>query len=48
MSGLIAPTGMPSGAYDRGDVLMPPKSYVYLAESDGDFRFMLAYLDAND
>ncbi len=32
----------------RGDVVMPPKSYVDLPEYGGDFRSMPAYLDAGD
>jgi alanine dehydrogenase len=32
----------------RGDVVMPPKSYVDLPEYSGDFRSMPAYLDAGD
>jgi alanine dehydrogenase len=33
------------GAADRGDVVMPPKSYVDLERYDGDFRAMPAYVD---
>ncbi len=36
------------GAYARGDVLMPAKSYVELDAYNGDFRAMPAYLDAGD
>ena len=32
-------------ATDRGDVVMPPKSYVDLPRYDGDFRAMPAYVD---
>ena len=32
-------------AADRGDVVMPPKSYVDLDRYDGDFRAMPAYVD---
>ena len=32
-------------ATDRGDVVMPPKSYVDLDRYDGDFRAMPAYVD---
>jgi alanine dehydrogenase len=32
-------------AADRGDVVMPPKSYVDLERYDGDFRAMPAYVD---
>ncbi len=35
-------------AYERGDVVMPPKSYVDLPRYGGDFRAMPAYLDAGD
>ena len=33
------------GAYQRGDALMPAKSYIDLPEYNGDFRSMPAYLD---
>ena len=36
------------GAYQRGDVRMPAKSYVELARYNGDFRSMPAYMDAGD
>jgi alanine dehydrogenase len=36
------------GAYERGDALMPPKSYVDLPQYDGDFRSMPAYVDGGD
>jgi alanine dehydrogenase len=36
------------GAYDRGDVLMPAKSYIELDRYNGDFRSMPAYMDAGD
>jgi len=36
------------GAYERGDVVMPAKSYVDLPRYNGDFRSMPAYLDAGD
>ncbi|MFB6131908.1 MAG: ornithine cyclodeaminase family protein [Halanaeroarchaeum sp.] len=35
-------------AYARGDVQMPPKSYVDLPQYNGDFRSMPVYLDAGD
>jgi alanine dehydrogenase len=35
-------------AYERGDALMPAKSYVDLPKYNGDFRSMPAYLDAGD
>jgi len=33
------------GAYERGDAIMPPKSYVDPPRYNGDFRAMPAYLD---
>jgi alanine dehydrogenase len=36
------------GAYDRGDVMMPAKSYIELDRYNGDFRSMPAYMDAGD
>lgn len=33
-------------AYDRDEVIMPPKSYVELEKYNGDFRSMPAYMDA--
>ncbi|MFC7132227.1 MULTISPECIES: ornithine cyclodeaminase family protein [Salinibaculum] len=33
------------GAYARGDVQMPAKSYIDLPQHDGDFRSMPAYID---
>jgi len=35
-------------AYERGDAIMPSKSYVDLPQYDGDFRSMPAYLRAED
>ncbi|ESS12468.1 MAG: L-alanine dehydrogenase [uncultured archaeon A07HR60] len=35
-------------AYERGDVEMPPKSYIDLPQYNGDFRSMPAYLDAGE
>ena len=35
-------------AYERGDAIMPAKSYVDLPEYDGDFRSMPAYLDVRE
>jgi alanine dehydrogenase len=34
------------GAYERGDAIMPAKSYIDLPQYKGDFRSMPAYLDA--
>jgi len=36
------------GAYARGDVVMPAKSYVDLPQYNGDFRSMPAYVAADD
>ena len=36
------------GAYARGDVVMPAKSYIDLPQYDGDFRSMPAYLNAGE
>ncbi len=36
------------GAYERGDAIMPAKSYIDLPQYNGDFRSMPAYLDAGD
>ncbi|MFC7072686.1 ornithine cyclodeaminase family protein [Halovenus rubra] len=36
------------GAYARGDVQMPAKSYVDLPQYDGDFRSMPAYIETDD
>ncbi|MFB6160097.1 MAG: ornithine cyclodeaminase family protein [Haloferacaceae archaeon] len=36
------------GAYERGDAVMPAKSYIDLPRYDGDFRSMPAYLDGGD
>ncbi|NHN46010.1 ornithine cyclodeaminase family protein [Halostella sp. JP-L12] len=36
------------GAYQRGDVQMPAKSYIELERYNGDFRSMPAYMDAGD
>nr|NIS28807.1 ornithine cyclodeaminase family protein [Actinomycetota bacterium]NIU64247.1 ornithine cyclodeaminase family protein [Actinomycetota bacterium]NIV85581.1 ornithine cyclodeaminase family protein [Actinomycetota bacterium]NIX18635.1 ornithine cyclodeaminase family protein [Actinomycetota bacterium] len=36
------------GAYERGDAMMPAKSYIDLPQYNGDFRSMPAYLDAGD
>jgi len=36
------------GAYQRGDVQMPAKSYIELDRYNGDFRSMPAYMDAGD
>jgi len=36
------------GAYQRGDVKMPAKSYIELDRYNGDFRSMPAYMDAGD
>jgi alanine dehydrogenase len=36
------------GAYARGDVQMPAKSYIELPEYNGDFRSMPAYMQADD
>jgi alanine dehydrogenase len=36
------------GAYQRGDVQMPAKSYIDLAEYNGDFRSMPAYMRTDD
>jgi alanine dehydrogenase len=36
------------GAYARGDVQMPAKSYIDLPQYDGDFRSMPAYIDARE
>jgi alanine dehydrogenase len=36
------------GAYARGDVQMPAKSYIDLPQHDGDFRSMPAYIDVTD
>ncbi|MFB6227342.1 MAG: ornithine cyclodeaminase family protein [Halobacteriales archaeon] len=33
------------GAYERGNAIMPAKSYIDLPQYDGDFRAMPAYLD---
>ncbi|WP_460562383.1 ornithine cyclodeaminase family protein [Halorubrum pallidum] len=35
-------------AYERGDAIMPAKSYIDLPEYDGDFRSMPAYLDVRE
>jgi alanine dehydrogenase len=35
-------------AYERGDALMPAKSYIDLPRYDGDFRSMPAYLEVRD
>ncbi len=36
------------GAYARGDVQMPAKSYIDLPQHNGDFRSMPAYIDLTD
>jgi alanine dehydrogenase len=36
------------GAYERGDAIMPAKSYIDLPQYNGDFRSMPAYLDTGD
>ncbi len=36
------------GAYARGDVQMPAKSYIDLPQYNGDFRSMPAYMDAGE
>ncbi len=36
------------GAYARGNTQMPAKSYIDLAQYNGDFRSMPAYIDAED
>jgi len=36
------------GAYARGNVRMPAKSYIDLPQYDGDFRSMPAYIDARE
>ncbi|WP_435078515.1 ornithine cyclodeaminase family protein [Halococcus sp. AFM35] len=36
------------GAYERGDALMPAKSYIELDQYNGDFRAMPAYMDAGE
>ncbi|WP_128225888.1 ornithine cyclodeaminase family protein [Halobacteriaceae bacterium SHR40] len=36
------------GAYGRGDTQMPAKSYIDLAQYNGDFRSMPAYIHADD
>jgi alanine dehydrogenase len=36
------------GAYARGDVQMPAKSYIDLPQYNGDFRSMPAYIEAED
>jgi alanine dehydrogenase len=46
MTELVAAVEDAFAAYDRGDVTMPPKSYVDLPQYDGDFRAMPAYIDA--
>lgn len=48
MSDVIPAVEDAFGAYDRGDVLMPAKSYVELDQYNGDFRSMPAYMDAGD
>jgi len=35
-------------AYERGDAVMPAKSYIDLPQHDGDFRSMPAYIGADD
>jgi alanine dehydrogenase len=35
-------------AYERGDALMPAKSYIELDQYNGDFRSMPAYMDAGE
>ena len=46
MAEVVAAVEDAFAAYDRGDVTMPPKSYVDLPQYDGDFRAMPAYIDA--
>ncbi|PSQ44860.1 ornithine cyclodeaminase family protein, partial [Halobacteriales archaeon SW_7_68_16] len=36
------------GAYERGDAVMPAKSYIDLPQYDGDFRSMPAYIGAEE
>jgi alanine dehydrogenase len=48
MSAVIDAVESAFGAYARGDVQMPAKSYIDLPQYNGDFRSMPAYLDAGD
>ena len=48
MESLVDAVEAAFAAYDRGDAVMPAKSYVDLPQYDGDFRSMPAYLRADD
>ena len=48
MSAVIPALEEAFAAYERGDALMPPKSYVDLPQYNGDFRSMPAYLETDD
>jgi alanine dehydrogenase len=48
MSTLIRAVADAFAAHERGDAVMPAKSYVDLPQYDGDFRSMPAYLAADD
>ena len=48
VSTLVAAVEGAFGAYARGDVQMPAKSYIDLPQYDGDFRSMPAYVETED
>src|SRR5699024_2598637 len=48
MDAVIAAVSDAFGAYERGDAVMPAKSYIDLPKYNGDFRSMPAYMDAGD
>ncbi|EMA53080.1 ornithine cyclodeaminase family protein, partial [Halococcus thailandensis] len=48
MDEVIDAVGDAFAAYERGDALMPAKSYIELDRYNGDFRSMPAYMDAGE
>ncbi|WP_256685378.1 ornithine cyclodeaminase family protein [Halococcus qingdaonensis] len=48
MGEVIDAVGDAFAAYERGDALMPAKSYIELDQYNGDFRSMPAYMDAGE
>jgi alanine dehydrogenase len=48
MDEVIDAVGDAFAAYERGDALMPAKSYIELDQYNGDFRSMPAYMDAGE
>jgi alanine dehydrogenase len=48
MDELVGAVGEAFEAYERGDAVMPAKSYIDLPRYNGDFRSMPAYMDAGD